>query len=204
MYTREDWRIYRGPGFRNVVWFGSSTTPSPSPVSKLVRRHIGRPTKKDKSQTGEGWEEVGRGAESYDGESSINHSVLSDIHRCETVKRKNTTLFCCYCPSPPSEDAYLDEHGRVPACYKERRNNLRGGGRGGGSLSLCQLWGAVGTKKMIEKRVGLFHYIKSHSILKLKLTPVYHHQLLSWWKKRVFMLIYTYFVPFAKVRFCTV
>ncbi len=27
--------IYRGPGFLAVVWFGSSTTPSPSPVTKL-------------------------------------------------------------------------------------------------------------------------------------------------------------------------
>ena len=29
----EYWMIYRGPGFLAVVWFGSSTSPSPSPVN---------------------------------------------------------------------------------------------------------------------------------------------------------------------------
>ncbi len=32
IYPREYWMVYSGPGFRGVVWFGSSP---PSPVSKL-------------------------------------------------------------------------------------------------------------------------------------------------------------------------
>ncbi len=33
--VREYWMIRRWPGFYNVVWFGSSPTSAPSPVSKL-------------------------------------------------------------------------------------------------------------------------------------------------------------------------
>ncbi len=40
---REYWMVYRGPGFLAVIWFGSSPMhPSPTPVSKLDRRHTGR------------------------------------------------------------------------------------------------------------------------------------------------------------------
>ncbi len=73
---REYWLIYRGPGYLAVVWFGSS----PTPVSKLDRRHTGRLRKRDNFLTGEG----GRGGwprgKSYDRKeawSSIIHSILS-------------------------------------------------------------------------------------------------------------------------------
>ncbi len=35
LYNREYWMIYRWPGFLAVIWFGSTPSPSPSPVSKL-------------------------------------------------------------------------------------------------------------------------------------------------------------------------
>ncbi len=37
--ARGYWMIYRGPGFLDVVWFGSSPSPRPSPVSKLEGRY---------------------------------------------------------------------------------------------------------------------------------------------------------------------
>jgi hypothetical protein len=46
--------IYRGPGSRAVVCFGSS----PSPVSKLDRRHTGRLRKREQNadgREGRGW-----------------------------------------------------------------------------------------------------------------------------------------------------
>ncbi len=50
--------IYKGPGFLAVLGFGSS--PTPSPVSKLDRRHKERPRKREKSLTGEGDKGVAR------------------------------------------------------------------------------------------------------------------------------------------------
>jgi len=54
--SRENWMIYKGPGFLAVVGFGSSPTPLPAlfPVSKLDRRHTGRHWKRDNLRTGEG------------------------------------------------------------------------------------------------------------------------------------------------------
>jgi hypothetical protein len=40
--TKEYWMIYRGPGFLDVVDFGSSPAPSLNPVSKLQRQHAER------------------------------------------------------------------------------------------------------------------------------------------------------------------
>ncbi len=52
------WMIYRGPGFLAVVWFGSSPTPSPPPVSKS-RPATHRKTKKERQfadgRRGKGW-----------------------------------------------------------------------------------------------------------------------------------------------------
>ncbi len=57
-----------------ILWFGSSTTPPPpSPVSKLDRRHTGRPRKRDNLLTGEGWMEQNQTTVC----SSIKHSILS-------------------------------------------------------------------------------------------------------------------------------
>jgi hypothetical protein len=74
-----------------IWWFGSS--PSPSPVSKLDRRHKGpRKTEKER-QLAEGRRWVaggGRGAESHDCKkawSSINHSILSG-DSCRKVGRR--------------------------------------------------------------------------------------------------------------------
>ncbi len=66
--------VYREQGFLALFWFGPSPS-SPSPISKLDRKHTGRLSKRDNLLTGEGW-----GAESYDREkawSSINQSLLS-------------------------------------------------------------------------------------------------------------------------------
>ncbi len=42
-HPREYWMIYRGPGFLDVIWLGSSPIPSiPSPVSELDWRHAGQ------------------------------------------------------------------------------------------------------------------------------------------------------------------
>jgi hypothetical protein len=48
--------IYREPGFLGVLLYGPYTPPPPalSPVSKLDRRHTGRPRKRDNFLTGEG------------------------------------------------------------------------------------------------------------------------------------------------------
>ncbi len=72
--TREYWMICRG-FFLAVVWFGSS--PNPSAVGKLDRRHTGSLRKRTTR-----W--LWRGAKSYDGEkawSSIYHSILSRLNR---------------------------------------------------------------------------------------------------------------------------
>ncbi len=53
--SREDWMIFKGPGFLAVVWFGSS--PTHLSLSKLDRRHTGRLLKRDNLMR----EEVGRG-----------------------------------------------------------------------------------------------------------------------------------------------
>ncbi len=53
--------MYRGPGLLAVVWFGSSPSPPPSPVSKLDRRHTGRLRKKDNLLTEEGGGGAGEG-----------------------------------------------------------------------------------------------------------------------------------------------
>ncbi len=70
IWRREDWMIYRGPGFLAAVWFGSSPTPylPPSTVSKLDRRHTGRLRKRDNllGGGGGGKKGFGRGAESYE------------------------------------------------------------------------------------------------------------------------------------------
>ncbi len=74
--------IYKGQGFYAIVLYDLApplTSSSPSPVSKLDRRHTGRPRKRDHMLTGKGgkgW----RRSQSYDSEkawSSINHSILS-------------------------------------------------------------------------------------------------------------------------------
>ncbi len=74
--------INSGPGFPGVVWFGSSSTASPSPVSKLDRCPVAyKKTEKERQLP---WGERGewgmRGAKSYDRQawSSTNHSILSD------------------------------------------------------------------------------------------------------------------------------
>ncbi len=72
--------IYREQGFLAVVCFGSSPTPSPSPVSKFLSLSVflcvaGRAYWLERGDVG-----GGGGAKSYDGEkawSSINHSILS-------------------------------------------------------------------------------------------------------------------------------
>ncbi len=51
---REYWTIYGGPGFLAVVWFASSPTPPPPPLSKLDKRHTARLRKRDNLLTGEG------------------------------------------------------------------------------------------------------------------------------------------------------
>jgi hypothetical protein len=50
VYGRGYWMIYWGPGFLAVAWFGFL----PLSVSKLHRRHTGRPWKRDKLLTGGG------------------------------------------------------------------------------------------------------------------------------------------------------
>jgi hypothetical protein len=82
--------IYRGPGFLAVVLF------APSRVSKLDRRHKGRPRKRDTILTGEGGGEGVKGAKSYDVErawSSINYLIVSGISKlvqCAEVKESGS------------------------------------------------------------------------------------------------------------------
>ncbi len=44
---REYWMIYRELGFLAVIWFGSTRSAPPSPVSMIDRRHTGRLRKRD-------------------------------------------------------------------------------------------------------------------------------------------------------------
>jgi hypothetical protein len=70
--------IERGPGYLDVVRFGSS--PTPSPVSKLDQKT--RKTEKERQLADGRWGRGWGGAKSYDGEkawSSINHSILPGI-----------------------------------------------------------------------------------------------------------------------------
>ena len=50
--------------------------PPSSPVSKLDRRHTGRLKKRDNILTGQGWKEVGRGAESYELKKAWSFNAL--------------------------------------------------------------------------------------------------------------------------------
>ncbi len=70
LYSREYWMICREPSFLAVVWFGSSPTTRPPPVSKLDRRPTGRLRKRELAD--------GRGEDpKHTTGFSINHSILS-------------------------------------------------------------------------------------------------------------------------------
>ncbi len=74
---REYWMIYRGQGFLTFVWFGSSPSLSPSPISKLDRRHTGRMRKRASSLRGGvgcEWSQIIRQRESL---VLYKHSILS-------------------------------------------------------------------------------------------------------------------------------
>ncbi len=78
--STEYWMIYRGPGFLAVVWFGSS--PTPSPVSKLHRRHTGRLRKRETTCSRERAEE-GVGEEPTAGKPGplkvVQYSLLLNV-----------------------------------------------------------------------------------------------------------------------------
>ncbi len=78
---REYWKIYRGPGFLSLVWFGSYPTPFLTLPSVRwtgnTQEYRERETTRWRKRGGEGG---ARGAKSYDGKktsSSINHLILS-------------------------------------------------------------------------------------------------------------------------------
>jgi hypothetical protein len=77
---REDWIIYRGPGFLSVVLFGSK--PTPSPVSKLPLFFLCLPVGRRRPSLILG-ERGGPGAEFYDRKKAwlalYNCLVLSAI-----------------------------------------------------------------------------------------------------------------------------
>ncbi len=84
---REYWMIYRGPGFLDVVWFGSSPTLSPLSRQQVVSLSLSSCVSPVNLTD---WREIGGfgggGAKSYEGEkvwSSINHSILS-AHTAQT------------------------------------------------------------------------------------------------------------------------
>ncbi len=85
-----EWFIKR-QAFSPVLWFCSSSTPSPSPVRKADRRHTGRLRKSDNLLTGEGGEGGGRGTESFYRKevwASTNHSILSAPPPSQEMVRK--------------------------------------------------------------------------------------------------------------------
>ncbi len=87
--------IYRAPGFLAVVWFGSSPTPSSSPVSKLNWRHRGRLKKWANLLTGEEWKGVG--------EESIHNArpqeSLALYKLFNTLCCSRSSSVCLLCPS---------------------------------------------------------------------------------------------------------
>jgi hypothetical protein len=69
-----------------MIWL----LPTPSPVSKLDRRHTDKLGKRDNLPAVEGAGGGGGGARSYDGEkasSFINHSILSDLENIRDLYR---------------------------------------------------------------------------------------------------------------------
>ncbi len=88
--TRENWVIYRGPGFFTVVWFGSSLTPSPSRQNArpCSERHTGRLINRENLLSGEGG---GQGAKSDDGEKG-----WSSFFETEKSRLRKIDLLCIY------------------------------------------------------------------------------------------------------------
>ncbi len=105
--SREYWRIYREPGCLAVVWFGSSPTPPPPPVSELDLRLKGRLKRESTcwlERVG-GW--GGRGAESYNGEkawSSINNLKFSASSPLAAAADKLTPDLSLWCTRGKNRD----------------------------------------------------------------------------------------------------
>ncbi len=83
---REFWRVYRGPGFLAVLWFCSSSIPTPPPLSRQQVVSFAQPfsvllVELTDGRGGRGWlgSQITRPQESLG--FSINHSILSD---CES------------------------------------------------------------------------------------------------------------------------
>jgi hypothetical protein len=93
--------VYRGSGFLDVVFFGSSPTPYP-PHPSVITLSLSSYVLLVELTDGEGGG-GGRGAKSYDGEkawSSTKHSILSGVNSCysnsvsDTVKLSTINSRC--------------------------------------------------------------------------------------------------------------
>ncbi len=77
---REFWMIYRGPGFHAILWFGSSSTPSPLSSKQIVSLSQSSCVSPVELTGRWGKGRYGGGAKSCDSEkawSLINHPILS-------------------------------------------------------------------------------------------------------------------------------
>jgi hypothetical protein len=89
-FTREDWMIYRGPGFlAAVVWLGSLLTLFPTLTSEsfLSFSVFLWVTGRGRERSG------GGGVKPYDREKawpSTNHSILSDLHVCCVIRPRES------------------------------------------------------------------------------------------------------------------
>jgi hypothetical protein len=93
VYSREYWRICRGPGFLAFVWFGSSLNPLPPLPSVSSTEGTEEDWEREtarRRERGMGW---GR-SQSFDGKkawSSINHSIFSGL---KAYFWRMSQLFC--------------------------------------------------------------------------------------------------------------
>ncbi len=136
---REFWMIYRGPGFHAILWFGSSSTPSPLSSKQIVslsQSSCVSPVELT-GRWGKGW--YGGGAKSYDIEkawSLINHPILSAEYGhtgyCRSLRKviyyrgqSTHTFMHIICNTISRTAYYMYNFYIVQHTHTQRRNNTQ-------------------------------------------------------------------------------
>jgi hypothetical protein len=137
--VREDWMIYRGPGFLAIVLFSSMPNPSPPSLVIMLSIFLSLPMCcRSRLLAGKGGE-GGRGAESYDRKkawsSIINRSILSGRGRRQNEIKAESLLgsvgisFCLWSRGKSQRRRGKKERGQGLGCavkckYKRLWSNI--------------------------------------------------------------------------------